>query len=133
MKGWRYLWWGKFVKILIVLWVCLLMIVRVESCWISFGKLFIEYFWKKGLKLVKGECDVFILDLVNLKWWGNFVKYYIIDIDIYEFFYGKIIFLEKVLVFLGKFILVYLYLDYIFVKKKKVLWKNFIIFIYLCY
>lgn len=67
---------------------------------------------------------------MNPKWRGNPQKHYITDIDIYEIFHGKIIFLGKASALPGKFISVYLHLDYNY---KIISLKNFNILIYLCY
>ena len=53
---------------------------------------------------------------LNPKWRGNPQKHYITDIDIYEIFHGKIMFLGKASALPGKSISVYLHLDYIFAK-----------------
>lgn len=86
MKGWRHSWWGKSVQILIALWACSLMTVRVES----FGKSLTQHLWKKGQNQSRESVTFSFLGRLNefeMPGRGNSQKHYITDIDIYMYIF----------------------------------------------
>ena len=72
---------------------------------------------EKRVKISQGRAwrFRFLVDSVRFEMEGKTPKkHYITDIDIYEHFHGKRLFLEKASALPGKSISIYLHLDYIF-------------------